>query len=195
MALTAANQRSIMARVQSGTRQEVRSLMAQLGGSETEGNLRRSFADEAQLNRLYLAYARQAETEGFPQVSRLFRALAESETVHANSDLRVLGAVRETRENLEEAIRRQTDASEKVYPGMVRAAEQDGIRTAAVTFGYAGRVEQIHVNLLRQTLDNLDSLISGEYYVCPVCGNTVLGRPPEACPICGTPGSAWMRIV
>jgi len=23
----------------------------------------------------------------------------------------------------------------------------------------------------------------------------VLGRPPEVCPICGTPGSAWMRIV
>ncbi len=168
--------------------------MAQLRSTKTEANLRLSFTEESELNRVYQAFARQAETEGYPQVSRLFRALSESETVHANSDLRVLGTIRETRDNLQGSIDRQVKAGQQMYPDMVRTAEQEGIRTAKIAFDYDRQVEQIHLNLLRQALESLESMPSGEYYVCPVCGNTVLGRPPETCPICGTPGSAWMRI-
>lgn len=168
--------------------------MAQLKSSKTEANLQRSFTEESELNRLYVAYARQAETEGYPQASRLFRAIAESETVHASSDLRVLGAIKETRDNLQEAARRQRKNGQELYPGLVSTAEQENIRTARVIFDYARQVEQIHVNLLQQALDQLEDMPAGEYHVCPVCGNTVLGRPPDTCPICGTPGSAWMRI-
>lgn len=169
--------------------------MAQLRGTKTEANLHRSFADEAQLNRLHLAYARQAEMEGYPQVSRLFRAIAESETVHANSALRVLGTIAETHANLQGAIAAETHAGQEMYPDMVRIADEEGIRTARVAFDYARQVERIHADLLGYTLEHLDDLPVGEYYVCPVCGNTVLGRPPDVCPICGTPGSAWMRVI
>ncbi|HOG46190.1 MAG TPA: rubrerythrin family protein [Anaerolineae bacterium] len=169
--------------------------MAQLQATKTEANLLRSFAEEAQLNRYHLAYARQAEMEGYPQVSRLFRAIAESATVHANAALRVLGAIRDTRANLQGAIAAETRAGQEMYPEMVQLADQEGIRTARVAFDYARQVERIHADLLRYSLEHLDELPSGEYYVCPVCGNTVLGRPPDVCPICGTPGSAWMRVV
>jgi rubrerythrin len=33
-----------------------------------------------------------------------------------------------------------------------------------------------------------------EYYICPVCGHTHVGKPPERCPICNTPGSRFEKI-
>jgi rubrerythrin len=54
-------------------------------GPKSEQNLKDAFAGESQANRKYLAFAKQAEKEGFPQVAKLFRAAAEAETVHAQS--------------------------------------------------------------------------------------------------------------
>ena len=50
--------------------------------SKTTDDLKAAFAGESQANRKYLAFAKQAEKEGHPQVAKLFRAAAASETVH-----------------------------------------------------------------------------------------------------------------
>ena len=47
--------------------------------SKTEKNLMDAFAGESQANRKYLAFAKQADKEGLPQVAKLFRAAAEAE--------------------------------------------------------------------------------------------------------------------
>ena len=78
--------------------------MAELKGSKTEKNLLDAFAGESQANRRYLAFAKQAEKEGYAQVAKLFRAAAEAETIHAHNHLRVLGAIKSTAENLQQAI-------------------------------------------------------------------------------------------
>ena len=44
--------------------------------SKTEQNLAEAFAGESQANRKYLAFAKQAEQEGYKQVAKLFRAAA-----------------------------------------------------------------------------------------------------------------------
>jgi rubrerythrin len=54
--------------------------MSELASSKTASNLKEAFAGESQANRRYLAFAEQAETQGFPQVAKLFRAAAEAET-------------------------------------------------------------------------------------------------------------------
>ena len=41
-----------------------------------EENLKAAFAGESQANRKYLAYAEKADSEGYPQAARLFRAAA-----------------------------------------------------------------------------------------------------------------------
>ena len=51
------------------------------------------YAEKSQANRKYLAFAKQAEQEGFKQVAKLFRAAAEAETVHAHTHLRVAGGI------------------------------------------------------------------------------------------------------
>ena len=50
--------------------------------SKTQENLLAAFAGESQANRKYLAFAKQADKEGLPQVAKLFRAAAAAETVH-----------------------------------------------------------------------------------------------------------------
>ena len=60
--------------------------------SKTEKNLMDAFAGESQANRKYLAFAKQADTEGLPQVAKLFRAAAEAETIHALSLIHISSA-------------------------------------------------------------------------------------------------------
>ena len=59
--------------------------------TKSEQFLMEAFAGESQANRKYLAFAKQAEKEGYPQVAKLFRAAAEAETVHAHAHLRIGG--------------------------------------------------------------------------------------------------------
>ena len=49
-----------------------------LASSKTIENLKAAFAGESQANRKYLAFAKKAESDGFPQVAKLFRAAAEA---------------------------------------------------------------------------------------------------------------------
>lgn len=59
----------------------------------TEENLLEAFAGESQANRKYLAFAIQAEKEGYAQAARLFRAAAAAETVHAHAHLKAMKGI------------------------------------------------------------------------------------------------------
>jgi len=84
--------------------------------TQTEKNLKEAFAGESQANRKYLAFAKQAEKEGHPQVAKLFRAAAEAETVHAHAHLRTLGEIKNTADNLQAAIDGETHEFKSMYP-------------------------------------------------------------------------------
>jgi rubrerythrin len=165
-----------------------------LAGSQTEKNLREAFAGESQANRRYLAFAKKAEEEGFKQVARLFRAAAEAETVHAHSHLRALGGIKSTRENIQEAISGETHEFKSMYPEMLAKAKAEGFKPAQTSFDYANQVEKIHAALYEKAMAELGKNKAVDYYVCPVCGNTVEEKPPDECPICGTAGSKFIRI-
>lgn len=51
--------------------------MPTLKGSQTLENLKTAFAGEAQANRRYLYFAKQADIEGYPEIAGLFRDTAE----------------------------------------------------------------------------------------------------------------------
>jgi len=165
-----------------------------LAGSQTEKNLEGAFAGESQANRKYLAFAKKAEQEGFKPVAKLFRAAAEAETVHAHAHLRALGAIKSTKENIQEAIAGETHEFKSMYPAMLAAARAEGQKQAEISFDYANQVEKIHAALYENALANLGKNKEVDYYVCPVCGNTVEGKAPGACPICDTPGSKFIKV-
>jgi rubrerythrin len=165
-----------------------------LPGSQTEKNLKEAFAGESQANRRYLAFAKKAEEEGYKQVAKLFRAAAEAETVHAHAHLRVLGGVKSTKENIQEAIAGETHEFKNMYPEFLAKAKAEAIKPAETSFDYANQVEKIHAALYEKAVAELGKNKTVDYYVCPVCGNTVEEKAPAECPICGTAGSKFIRI-
>ena len=162
--------------------------------SQTEKNLLEAFAGESQANRKYLAFAKQADVEGYPQAAKLFRAAAEAETVHAHAHLRALGGIKKTVENLKEAISGETHEYKKMYPGMIEAAREEGNKAAERSFSYANTVEEVHANLYQKALDSLGNSKAVDYYVCSVCGYTCEDGPPETCPVCGSKAKAFSKV-
>ena len=157
--------------------------------SKSIDNLQAAFAGKSQANRKYLAFARKADADGFPQIAKLFRAAAHAETVHALNHLRAFDGVQSTAENLQAAIGGENYEVVSMYPPMLAEAESEGDKRAARSFKSALEVEKVHEAFYRQAADTLGQgkdLPAGDYYVCPVCGYTHIGRMTDRCPVCNT---------
>ncbi len=162
----------------------------------TQENLATAFTGESQANRKYLAFAKQAEKEGFPQIAVLFRAAAEAETIHAHAHLANMGGVGTTVQNLEAAVAGETYEFTEMYPPMVEQAAAEGHK-AKKMLDFANRAEKVHAGLFRQALEALRAgkdLTKMEVYLCPFCGDVEFGVPPEKCPICGAPAAKFQKI-
>ena len=163
----------------------------------TIDNLKAAFAGESQANRKYLAFARKAEADGFPQIAKLFKAAAEAETVHAHSHLRVMGGIGNTEENLKDAISGEAHEFKTMYPAFIAEAEKEGHKQAITTFKYANDVEKVHHDLYTEALQKFKDgqhLPAADIHVCGVCGYTVAGAVPERCPVCGSVSKVFRKI-
>jgi len=165
--------------------------------SESIDKLMAAFAGESQANRRYLAFAKKAEEEGIPQVAKLFRAAAEAETVHAMNHLKIAGKVGMTVSNLDEAINGETFEYHQMYPEFLAVAQKEKNKQAEWSFNVANQVEEVHAGLYKKALESLKTrkpLSNVDYYVCKVCGNTIEGRAPEKCVVCGAPMAQFLRV-
>ena len=162
--------------------------------SASEKNLKEAFAGESQANRKYLAYAKQADKEGFKQVAKLFRAAAEAETIHAHAHLAALKGIGSTAENLKDAVAGETHEFKSMYPPMIEAAVAEGNKQAERSFRYANEVEKIHAALYAKALEDPAGLKATDYYVCSVCGYTVEGHAPDKCPVCSAAAKAFFKV-
>lgn len=162
----------------------------------TMENLATAFAGESQANRKYLAFAKKAEQEGYPQIARVFRAAADAETIHALGHLANMGGVGSTLENLEAAVAGETYEFSEMYPPMLAQAQQEGHKSK-VMFNFANQAEKVHAGMFQQALAALKSgadLSKMDVYLCPYCGDVEFGQPPDKCPICGTPAAKFQKM-
>ncbi|MFZ2630740.1 MAG: rubrerythrin family protein [Desulfosalsimonadaceae bacterium] len=162
--------------------------------SQTQKNLMDAFAGESQANRKYLAFAKKADQDGYPQVAKLFRAAAAAETVHAHSHLGVAGGIKSTSDNLKEAIAGETYEFTSMYPEMIKQAEAEGNANAVRTFTFANEVEKIHAALYQKALADMDAKKDVNYYVCGVCGYTCENEAPDECPVCKSKKMAFSKV-
>ena len=146
---------------------------------KTMQHLKDAFAGESQANRKYLAFARQADKEGYPAAARLFRAAAAAETVHAHAHLRAMNGIGSTAENLKEAIEGETYEFKSMYPDMIKDARAEGEKAADQSFTWANEVEQIHAELYRKALDELGQGEDVEHSGADMIGPAV--EQPERC--------------
>ena len=138
--------------------------MPSLKGTETEQNLKDALAGESQANRRYLYFARKADVEGFNDVAAVFRSTAEGETGHAHGHLEYLEEVGDpatgkpigsTGDILKAAIASETHEYTDMYPGMARAARQEGFDGIADWFETLAKAGKSHVCRFRKALDAL----------------------------------------
>lgn len=163
----------------------------------TMDNLGAAFAGESQANRKYLAFAKKADEDGYPQVAKLFRAAAAAETVHAHAHLRAMDGIKSTTENLKVAIEGEGYESNVMYPDFVAEAEKEGSSRALVSFRNALAVEKIHFAMYGEALAAVESgkdLADAAIHVCDICGCTVAGAAPDKCPVCGAAGSRFFKV-
>jgi rubrerythrin len=164
---------------------------------KTVENLKRAFAGESQASRRYLIFAQKAEEEGFPQVSKLFLAAAEAETVHAFNHIRTTGEIRSTVENLQSAVEGEAFEFKRMYPDYIKTAKKEKNAQAVWSFNVASQVEQVHANLFTGAMKALKAgkeLVKVDYCVCNVCGNTIEKEAPSKCPICGSPKEKILKV-
>ncbi len=163
----------------------------------THENAMEAFAGESQANRRYQAFSEKAAAEGFNNIATLYKAASEAEAIHAKKLLKVLGAIEATEKNLEASIAGETHEFTKMYPEFVKFAEGESKSDAVLAFTYAMKAEEVHANLYKKALLALKSgkdMGREKIFLCPVCGNIEIAKPPEKCPICGVFGKQFREI-
>jgi rubrerythrin len=138
--------------------------MAELKGTKTEQNLKDAFAGESQANRRYLYFAAKADVEGQNDLAALFRSTAEGETGHAHGHLEYLEVAGDpatglpfgtSRLNLQAAIAGETHEYTDMYPGMAKAAREEGFDEIANWFETLAKAERSHANRYSKALEVL----------------------------------------
>ncbi len=135
--------------------------MANLKNSKTEKNLKDAFAGESQANRRYLYFAKVADVEGYPEIASNFRETAEGETGHAHGHLDYLKQVGDpatglpmgdTALNLRASIEGETHEYTDMYPGMAKAAREEGFADIADWFETLAKAEKSHAGRFQKML-------------------------------------------
>lgn len=177
--------------------------------STTLENLQTAYNGESNAHVRYLAFAKQADEEGFPQAAALFRAAARAEEVHASNHAAVIkhmGAepkadiqtpvVKSTKQNLKTAIEGETYEKDVMYPDFLKQARADNNAEAIQTFTYARTAEAGHAKLYTNASENLGNMKAKgiTYQVCSICGYTVPKANFPNCPSCLNPVEKYETI-
>ncbi|RBP38705.1 rubrerythrin family protein [Garciella nitratireducens] len=166
--------------------------------------LRSAYGGESMAHMRYLIWGDLAQEEGFPNVARLFKAIAYAEWAHADNHFKVLGGEKaqdntvaaggifgcnKTVDNLQGAIDGELHEINQMYPIYLETARFQKEKRAEKAFHFALEAEKIHAKMFQNAQDavkqgkdmNLENV-----YICPICGYTYEGaNAPEVCPVCG----------
>lgn len=182
--------------------------------------LKDRYKDEVIAHRNYAAFSDKACSEGYPNIAYLFRALAESEGVHARNFSKLLkdlgidtshieippgsNEIKSTKYNLENAATVEKDEIDTRYPEIL-AGIQDEHHDAAITaITHAWEAEKQHRELIVKIKNAaitwfgfLVNRIEGKdthYYICQICGSTLMELEGPVCPICGNAISGYHEV-
>lgn len=164
--------------------------------------LHSAYGGESMAHMRYLYWGQIAEKEGFPNIAKLFEAIAYAESVHAGNHFREIGGGTsdafvtagavfgngKTADNLQGAINGELHEVEQMYPVYLNTAVFQNEQGAQRSFHYALEAEKIHAALFAKAQEaakeGKDVELSA-VYICPICGHTILDGAPDHCPVCG----------
>ena len=121
---------------------------------KTTEHLEMNFKGETSEVGLYLAMAKRAEEEGYPEIALYLKHVAMEEAYHAAEVAEILGLINDTKSNLEKMLAGETKA-EKGKAEAARLAKEEGNLAAAFFFERASKDEGRHKAGLQALLDKL----------------------------------------
>ena len=143
-------------------------------GAMTEENLKAAFAGESQASQRP-GLRRRAGQEGYPNVARLFEAVAFAESAHARNHLNVMGGIGSTAENLKAAFGGEGFEISEMYPAYSAVAKMQGNAEAVTSIRYALAAEKDHHAIYEATGKKVDG------------GADLTPRPSASAPSAATP--------
>jgi rubrerythrin len=163
----------------------------------TKANLEAAFAGESQAHMKYKIFADQAKEAGYPEIARLFTAISFAEQVHATNHFKQLQGIGDTAANLGAAIGGENYENTEMYPAFNAVAKLQGEKGAMLSIHYALEAEKIHEVMYgdaKKLVEAGKDMESAPVYICPTCGFTVIGEPPEKCPVSKTPKEKFVKF-
>ena len=153
---------------------------------KTEKNLAYSFAAESKAAVRNEAFGKKADSEGYSQIARLFRAVSNAESVHARRYLLLMrGKIGSTEENIETAFQNEIKANVEEYPKLIKDASDEGKESVLRAFSQSRDVENRHAELYKKAMNDMLADRETDYYVCQICGYVSEDEAPDKCPVCG----------
>ena len=172
-------------------------------GTETEKNLLKAFAGEAQARNRYTYFSGVAKKEGLVQIADIFEETANQEKEHAKRFWKFLeggnveitatypaGVSSNTLDNLKAAAEGENEEWSDLYPAFAKIAREEGFPEIAKAFEMISIAEKQHEKRYRDLYNNL---IEGKVFKrnekvvwrCRNCGFLHEGtEAPELCPAC-----------
>jgi rubrerythrin len=168
--------------------------------------LKAAYNGESTASAKYAKFAEAAKKENLNNIAKMFLATSRAETIHAANHKKVLTKlgetvgdpvigkfdVKTTAENLAHASKGETYEMTTMYPDFIKSAEAEKENGAKKSFRWAMDTEKKHNEFYQKALQSLKAgtgkSFPGEWYVCPVCGNTYdVNTVKAVCGFCMTP--------
>jgi rubrerythrin len=139
-------------------------------------------------------FAKKADEEALPQISKLFRVISFSEEIHGERALRMLREINDTDSNLKESFQSEVHVAGVAYDNFIELAEEIEDAAALNILSNSRDVEDRHAKLYKNAINHLIGERETTYYVCQVCGYVSDGILPEVCPVCGAPKDQFLEF-
>ena len=180
--------------------------------------LQRSRNSETAAYRQYMAFSEQAKADGYPGIAYMFKAQATAELIHERNFEKILTHlhgdvtplpqhridVASTKQNLMTAASDELDCVNRRYPDIMTLLKKEGLQDAITNTNYAWESEKQHLDILkdiqRWSPSHFEAVAkkieneTGQYFVCTVCGSTVIQIPKEKCPICHFSSENYRKV-
>jgi rubrerythrin len=171
-------------------------------------NLKLGYSSEVKHTAWYEAFAKQAQKENLVEVAAMFRALSQSEKLHAENLANLLKAkgveavaptveappVGKTKQYLKLAFSSEGVETESMYPAFVQKAELEQDSVAALLFKQTLEADARHGRLLKKAMDSESGISTLPYMMCPKCGYIRGSDKDTECRVCKTKIESFKKL-
>jgi rubrerythrin len=171
-------------------------------------DLKMAYSSEVKHSSWYDSFAKQAQKEGLAEVAIMFRALSQSEKVHADNMANLLKSegvevvaptveappAGKTKQYLKSALSSEGVETESMYPAFAQKADLEKDSVAAQLFRQTLEADARHGRLIKRAMDQETNISHLPYMMCPRCGYIIGSEKDEECRVCKAKKETFKKL-